>query len=53
MKIPQKISISNIGCSLKWHNTVDYLGYYLDANFNGESMTGRVVKKITTNLNFL
>ena len=53
MKSPPKVSISYGDYSLKQHNTVEYLGCYLDSNLNGESMARRVLKKINTKLNFL
>ena len=52
MKRPPKLSIYG-DYSLKQHNTVEYLGCYLDSNLNGESVTQRVLKKISTKLNFL
>ena len=36
--------------SLKQHNTVQYFGCYLDSDLNGESVFGRVLKKINTKL---
>ena len=53
MKSPPTLNISYGGYSLKQHNTVEYLGCYLDSNLNGESMARRVLKKINTKLNFL
>ena len=53
MKNPPKLSTSYGDYSLKQHNTVEYLGCYLDSNLNGESMARGVLKKINTNLNFL
>ena len=44
MKSPPKLIKSNY--SLKQHNTVEHLGYYLDSNLNGEPMVCRVLKKI-------
>ena len=38
---PPKLSISYKDYSIKQHNTVEYLGLYLDFNLNGESMTRR------------
>ena len=48
-----KNSLSALYYSLKQHNTVEYLGYYLDSNLSGESMARRVLKKINTKLSFL
>ena len=45
MKSPPKLSISYGDYSLKQHNTVEYLGCYLDFNLNGESIARRVLKK--------
>ena len=53
MKSPSKLNISHGNCSLEQHSTVEYPGCYLDPNLNGESMAGRVLKKINTKLNFL
>ena len=53
MKSPPKLSISYGDYSLKQHNTLEYLGCYLDSNLSGESMARRVLKKINTKLNFL
>ena len=53
MKSLPKVNISYGEYSLKQHNTVEYLGCYLDFNLNGESMARRVLKKINTKLNFL
>ena len=53
MKSPTKLSISYGDYWLKQHNTVEYLGCYLDSNLNGESMAHRVLKKINANLIFL
>ena len=54
MKNPPKLSISYGDYSLKQHNTVEYLGCYLDSNLNRESMARRVLKKnFDTKLNFL
>ena len=39
--------------SLKQHKTVEYLGCCLDSDLNGESMSGRVLKKFNTKLNLL
>ena len=39
--------------SLKQHNTVEYLGCYLDSDLKGESMVPRVLKKIHRKVNFL
>ena len=52
MKSPPKLNIYG-DYSLKQHNTVEYLGCYLDSNLNRESMARRVLKKINTKLNFL
>ena len=53
MKSPTKLSISYGDYCLKQHNTVEYLGCYLDSNLNGESMAHRVLKKKNVNLIFL
>ena len=53
MKSPPKLYISYGDYYLKQHNTVEYLGCYLDYNLNGQSMARRVLKKINTKLNFL
>ena len=52
MKSPPKLNIYG-DYSLKQHNTVEYLGCYLDSYLNGESMARRVLEKINTKLNFL
>ena len=52
MKSSPKLNIYE-DYSLKQHSTVEYLGYYLDSNLNGELMACRVLKKINTKLNFL
>ena len=44
MKRPPKLNISYGDYSLKQHNTVEYLGWYLDSNLNGESMARGVVE---------
>ena len=57
--VPQELILGPLLCisygdySLKQHNTVEYLGCYLDSNLNGESMARRVLKKINPKLNFL
>ena len=53
MNSTPKLSISYGNYSLKQHNTVECLGYYLDYYFNGESMARRVLKKISKKLNLL
>ena len=53
MKSPPKLSISYGDCSLKQHSIVEYLGFYLDSNLNGNSLASRVLKKIKTKLIFL
>ena len=50
---PPKLSISYGDYSLKQHNTVEYLGYYLDSNLKGKSMALTFLKKISTKLNLL
>ena len=52
MKNPPKLSTYG-DYSLKQHNTVEYLGCYLDSNLNRESLAHRVLKKINTKVNFL
>ena len=52
MKSPPKLNIYG-DYSLKQHDTVEYLCYYLDSNLNGESMACRILKKVNTKLNFL
>ena len=52
-KNPPKLSISYGDYSLKQHNTVEYLGYYLDSNLKGKSMARTFLKKISTKLNLL
>ena len=52
MKSPPKLMISYGDCSLQQHNTVEYIGCYLDSNFKGVSMARRVLKKINFKLNF-
>ena len=52
MKSPPKLRISYGDCSLQQHNTVEYIGCYLDSNFKGVSMARRVLKKINFKLNF-
>ena len=52
-KSPQKLNISNWDYSIKRHNTVEYVGCYLDSDINGESMDSRVLRKINTKLNLL
>ena len=52
MKSPPKLNIYG-DYSLKQHNTVEYLGCYLDSYLNGESMARRILQKINTKLNFL
>ena len=39
--------------SLKQHKTVEYYGYFLDSDLNGEPMARRVLKEINTKLNLL
>ena len=53
IKSPPKLSISYGDYSLKQHNTAEYLGSYLDSNHHGESMSCRVLKEISTKVNFL
>ena len=53
MKSSPKLSKSYRDYSLKEHNTVEYIGCYLDSNLNGESMARKVLKKINTKLNLL
>ena len=53
MKNSLTLSISYGDYSLKLHNNVEYLGWYLDSNLKGESMACRVLKKINTKSNFL
>ena len=50
MKSPQKLSITYGDYSLKQRNTVEYLGYYLDSNLNGESWYPLLSKALKTKL---
>ena len=52
MKSPPKLNISYGDYSLEQHNIVEYLGCYLDSNLNGKSKARRVLKKISTKLNY-
>ena len=53
MKSPPKLSISYGECTLRQHNTVEYLGCYLYFNHNRELMARRGLKKIDIKINFL
>ena len=53
MRSSPKQSISYGDYCKKHHNTVEYLGYYLDSNLKGKSMSRRDLKKINTKLNVL
>ena len=46
MKSPPKLNIYG-DYSLKQHNTVEYLGCYLDSNLNRESMLVEFLKRLT------
>ena len=43
-KSPTNLSISYGDYSLKQHDTVEYLGCYLDSNLNGESIAAQFLK---------
>ena len=53
MKSSPKLNKSYGDYCLKQHNTIEYLGCYLDSNLNDMSMPRKVLKKINTKLNFL
>ena len=52
IKSSSNLSISYGDYTLKQHNTVEYLGCYLESNLNGESMARRILKKTNTKLNY-
>ena len=41
----KEINISLAGCSIKKHETVEYLGCQLDSKSSGEAMASKVLKK--------
>ena len=45
--------ISFAGCSIKQHDTVEYLGCQLDSKLSGELLTSKVLRKINAKLKFL
>ena len=47
------LNICYDGNSIKEHRAVEYLGCILDANFSGEPMPIKVIKKINSKLSFL
>ena len=50
MKNPLKLCISYRNDSFKQHSIVEYLGCYLDSDFNRDSMTHRVLKACVCNI---
>ena len=49
----REINISFAGHSIKQHETVEYLGCYLDSKSSGEAMASKVLEKINSKLKFL
>ena len=47
MKNPPKLNIQYGDYSLKQHNTVEYLGCFLDSNLYGESMALHFLRRLT------
>ena len=45
--------ISFAGCSIKQHDTVEYLGCQLDSKLRGEALASKVLRKINAKLKFL
>ena len=53
MKVSPQLSISYGDYCLYQQKIIEYFGYYLDSNLNGDSMARRVLKNINTKLNFI